>query len=438
MDPLAAAASFMTVLGTLITSIDKSYSVINCLRDAPKEVQELGQEVLELKGVMIDAQAAANLDVQSTQGSNTPELRSSLTPQIERAQKTLSTIEDIAKDLTRQTPMGSPSISRKGWLMNRKKVERLRDELERQKMNITISLQIKTMYAYYYPTDVLLRAKGAYSSTPSTHLHRIVNGFESVGNEVHVMGHRLAQHELASSSRGSEHLLLLQQIRQGETHLVCRLERNHLPANRETLASTTANVDPQAPSTSPVSGISPAERQSFLFASGSQIIPLNHNAVRTLEKSGARTRLGVCPCRCHRTLRYSICPITSKLFGSLIIGVSGRMLSNSACDSLQCRNHPHYSITVAYYFPSWLVAKFIIFHCVRSPYGQPSLGLQVRNLLPEYSQAMGAIFKGQPLLLQSMLEDRSATPNDMEEMGWTLLTVRDFAFIDGSRIKYTC
>ncbi len=78
---------------------------------------------------------------------------------------------------------------------------------------------------------------------------------------------------------------------------------------------------------------------------------------------------------------------------------------------------------MAYYFPCWLVAKAIILQCVRLPYGHPSFGLRVRNLIPEHSPVMSAIGSGQPRVLQSVLERRISSPDDMEEMGWTLLTV---------------
>ena len=246
------------------------------------------------------------------------------------------------------------------------------------------------------------------------------------------MGHRLTQIELANSARHNELMVLLQRTLDGQTHVTCNIDHNHLVPNGQTQAytgnvqsivRTVGDSNSHAFFLPPASGLSSAGAQSSVAAERSQLVPLNQSAVRALRGYGRKPRLAPCPCSCHTTLRYSTCPIRSKVFGNLVIGVSGRVFIDSACDTSHCLDHPHFSMTVAYYFPSWLLAKAIIFQCVRSPYGQPSFGLQVRNLLPEHSQAMRAIERGQPLVLPSMLEDRVSTPNDMEEMGWTLLTV---------------
>lgn len=256
------------------------------------------------------------------------------------------------------------------------------------------------------------------------------------------MGHRLAQNEQTTSSRQNEHLLLLQRILQGQTYMTHTLDHHHLPSSRQpqpntgnikSATSIAGDMHSQALISSPATGSYPVETQSSVSSEGSQVVPLNQSAVRALRGNGRELRLSVCSCSCHSTMHYSTSTITSKVFGSLIIGVSGRIFSNPVCDSPNCRDHSHFSITVAYYFPCWLVAKAIIFQCVRLPYGHPSFGLRVRNLLPEHSPVINAIARGQPLVLRSLLEHRVSSPDDMEEMAWTLLTVRAFASINCRR-----
>ena len=229
--------------------------------------------------------------------------------------------------------------------------------------------------------------------------------------KLHIMGQRLAQEDLTTSSRHNELLSLLQHILEGRTYMTCNLDHKGLLPNR----STEAHTD-ETPSFTRVNGDIPCP-------TGSEIVPLNQSAVQALNRNSRKPRLSICPCRCHINMRCSTSAITSKFFGSLVIGIVGRIFGDQACDSPNCRNHPHFSITVAYYFPSWLIAKAIIFQCVRQPYGQPAFGLRVRNLLPEHSPAMRATEGGDPLALRSILEDRISTPNDMEEMAWTLLTI---------------
>lgn len=291
-------------------------------------------------------------------------------------------------------------------LKKRNKIERLRMDLSSQKINISLLLMTK------YMSD----------------LHSMNTGLYNMSNELRTVGHRLDQNELATSSRQNDHQLLLERILQGQTYMTYRLDQNQLPSigptqanagNFQSTASTTDDVHSQASISTPASCTVPLETQSPVLSKGSKVVPLNQSAVRALRGNEQKLRLSVCPCSCHNTMQSSKSTIT---LGSLVIGVSGRIFSNPVCDSPNCRDHSHFSITMAYYFPCWLFAKAIIFQCVRLPYGHPSFGLRVRSLLPEHSPVMHAIERGQPLVLRSMLERRISSPDYMEEMGWTLLT----------------
>ena len=420
MDPLGAAASLITVLGTLIASIDKAYSVISGLRDAPKEVNCLGQEVLALKAVMTDVKAASERETQFQQAPSPSQLQSPLVPHIIQAQNLLSIIEDMAKDLRNCCPTQPPTVNRIGWLKKRNKIERLRKDLESQKITISLLLMAKMMYATCCICRLISMSEIAYSVLIRTNFHHMGTS----------MDHRLAQIE-SNTCQQNEYMLLMQRIMQSQTYTTWGLDHNQLAPNRPsehagtvpTTASTAGDVHSQAliaiPESSPISIMT----QSSVLSEGSEVAPLKQGAVRALGRNQKKLRLSVCACGCHSTMQYSTSVITSKVFGSLIIGVSGRIFSRPECDSPNCRDHSHFSITVAYYFPCWFVARAIIVQCVRLPYGHPSFGLRVRNLLPEHSPVMHAIATGQPLVLRSMLENRISSPDDMEEMGWTLLTV---------------
>ncbi len=151
MEPLGAAASLITLLGTLIAAVDKAYSVIIGLRDAPRQLQILCQEVLELKAVLIDVKAASELDLQAQQtlSSSQAHRSSTLSHHIKRTQDVISALTDLANDFTMSLHVQQPTVKRVGWLKNRKKIEHLRNDLQNQKMNLALLLMTKMMYVMY-------------------------------------------------------------------------------------------------------------------------------------------------------------------------------------------------------------------------------------------------------------------------------------------------
>jgi len=132
-----------------------------------------------------------------------------------------------------------------------------------------------------------------------------------------------------------------------------------------------------------------------------------------------------CKCVCHQLRVFCSPQVLTKSFGRVIVGVSGHVFSEPTCNESTCHDKSRYSMIITYFFPSWWIAKAIILTCVRNPYGNPTMGLYVRNLLPEHSPMIRAITSGSVTNLQSIFQNHISTPNDMEEMGWTGLTVGD-------------
>lgn len=133
---------------------------------------------------------------------------------------------------------------------------------------------------------------------------------------------------------------------------------------------------------------------------------------------------GYCKCKCH-DLRVSATPrIFTRTLGRLVIGISGQIISDSVCDLATCDDQSRYALTLTYYFPSWFVARAIILRCVQKPYGSPQFSLQTRDLLPEHSPLINAITEGKIENLRTLFSNRDCSPNAMEPMGWTGLTVR--------------
>jgi hypothetical protein len=130
-----------------------------------------------------------------------------------------------------------------------------------------------------------------------------------------------------------------------------------------------------------------------------------------------------CRCQCHN-LRVSATPcIFTKTLGRLVIGISGQITSDPICNLATCDDKSRYTLTLTYYFPSWWMARAIILRCVQKPNGSPQFSLQTRELLPEHSPMINAITDGKIQNLRTIFSERVCSPNAMEPMGWTGLTV---------------
>lgn len=241
-----------------------------------------------------------------------------------------------------------------------------------------------------------------------------------------------ARFERLSTQSQHEVIALLQRTLQGQTHTTYYVESFPLlPENRNEPGGTQAHSaqDKNALQTStlvPRSHLSAADmRNSALHSPKPQMMSFNANPPRLLEESGQSIRVfrRSCSCSCHK-LRYCSSPLVFvKTLGRLVVGVSGYIFNEPICSDATCQDQARYSLTVTYYFPSWLIAKAIILRCTRSPYGEPSIGVHVRSLLPEHSPTIRAITEGQIETLKSLFQERISTPNAMEEMSWTTLTV---------------
>jgi len=113
----------------------------------------------------------------------------------------------------------------------------------------------------------------------------------------------------------------------------------------------------------------------------------------------------------------------SHLFGRIVIGVRARTNVRLREGNRNNQHLERRSLIVSYYFPSWLIARQIVLRCNTRPLGSPQASLYMRRLLPADSPLLRAIGVGDVARLQYLLEKGLATPDDIEPLSFSALTV---------------
>lgn len=228
-------------------------------------------------------------------------------------------------------------------------------------------------------------------------------------------------------------MTLLRRSLQEKPHAVGDIEESVLLSKyteqrRPSQSSSTQETRPPATMVSPVTELETSAEQGSAITRTlwSAIAPqasIAEDSAQSLEDGtiDLQTR---CNCGCHRLAYRSSSLMYITTFGQIVIGAPEDAPCEATCNEYTCRVRSRVVLTATYYLPSWLISKAIILAWVRTPYGNPSFGLRVRNLIPEHSPLISAITEGRIHDIQAIFEQRVFSPDDMEQMGWTTLTVR--------------
>ena len=160
MDPLSGAASVIAVVGAIITTVKASHAVISGLRDAPKELQMLARELIELKAVLEDVMVMSKLNPGQTQSTDPTVTAaesavalpsSTLSDHICHVQSIVASVDELVRGFTTVPGSNQIAVKRVGWMIQGKKVMKMRDEIASVKLNISILLISKTLYVVTWP-----------------------------------------------------------------------------------------------------------------------------------------------------------------------------------------------------------------------------------------------------------------------------------------------
>ena len=130
-----------------------------------------------------------------------------------------------------------------------------------------------------------------------------------------------------------------------------------------------------------------------------------------------------CECKCHRVDRISMPQSLERLFGGLTI-IYGTIPRISKCDMRSCRRRADPFLTVTYHFPSWLIAQALSFVASFASPGRPEFSLKVVRVIPSDNALFGAVKNDNISEFRRLLDSREFSVNDIDELGFSALSVR--------------
>lgn len=136
----------------------------------------------------------------------------------------------------------------------------------------------------------------------------------------------------------------------------------------------------------------------------------------------------MCACACHASRTPRIPKFLRRFVGSLFVGYSGSPSPANVCDSATCRRRKR-AIDVAYYFPSWFVAKSLqtaVLEAEISAWGRTA-NIVIRSKYSWVSNTHDNVLyyanAGQIESIKRLFESREGSPHDLSEVGRTPLHV---------------
>ena len=136
-----------------------------------------------------------------------------------------------------------------------------------------------------------------------------------------------------------------------------------------------------------------------------------------------------CHCHCHQRKQFTSPSFFRKFLGQLFVGYSGYpSIEITRCSNPSCGAYLELKAMVRYYFPSWLVSKAIVMSLDSSGNSGPCMTLTVRNVLPYSAEVWQMIYQENIEGLQLLLQNRLASPNDVDIDGQNLLCVSSRLF----------
>ena len=160
MDPLSGAANVIAVVGAIITTIKASHAMLSGLQDAPKALQTLARELMGSKAVSENVMVVSKLNTDQTQSTDPtvtaassaiPSPSSTFSDHIRHPQSIVPSVDDLIEGSTTVPASKQTSVKRVGWMIQGKRIMKMRDQVASVKLNISVLLIFKTLHVTTWP-----------------------------------------------------------------------------------------------------------------------------------------------------------------------------------------------------------------------------------------------------------------------------------------------
>jgi hypothetical protein len=409
MEPLSIAASALTVLG----AVEAAFQSIKAYRDAPSQLEALGNEIVDITAVVTEAGRVI------TESQNSVHSRADKTLHLTSA---LTNIRDKARELEvlfrscvviNSLPSAGHKTSRIKWLKARGKVQSLRNELSNGRLNLLVAL-------------------ANFSASSSLRIELSVQDIFMVANETKEHQQRLE--DRLSVERDRDRFAQTQLSEK----VLAQVEKLQLHRHSVAHQQTYVQGEPELRDSTPMNTWASEQVQSIVQARKFPAVaipsPLRSDSLSHISDDwsgmGIRANLGnipdcsrSCKCSCHLRRRLQTPRLLEGLLGTLFLGYSGSPILSQNCDQSSCRGGKCSSASFTYQFPRWFVqSRMIELQAkITAMYG-PELLLRFNRVVDGKALVFHYASTGNVEKMKQLFEQGRASPSDVRiDSGWTPL-----------------
>ena len=133
-----------------------------------------------------------------------------------------------------------------------------------------------------------------------------------------------------------------------------------------------------------------------------------------------------CRCNCHKIRTFQSPLLLDKVIGSLFVGYSGyssRVEAFTRCTRSDCLSQTTVRMRVCYLFPSWFLARALIFGLTSQALGQIGVSLEIQRIIPFGSDLFRRVKLDDIDGIKQLFRKGLASPNDIQMSGENALHV---------------